>query len=360
MMHPTSPTNDHSFASSAPSSARRRGFWQNPRVAVVLFASSFAFAAFFALGVRGNADASVATADTSSMNVLEKLVFRTQQLWEGGLFGSSRLLNPHHEHERPTVLVMGLPRSGSIAVHDFFICNKVPSSHYCCDTSGSTFGENKKTRTEFPCGKDQTPCGDCVLQNMQNEWPPLEGCGDYHVWSQFDVETTEPYSWFLPQHFALPLLQDAYPRATVILNRRRDAGVWADSVLHWHSTTTRLFHSFNLDMIEPKDLPTVPENITYESLLEDMQISLNRVLDENDHLRKRDLLIKVYSRHIHKVRNWARQYNHPLVEINVDDAAGAKKTLSTAFQGTNPSCWKFDADKLDNDWKDFSFPFDDL
>jgi hypothetical protein len=194
---------------------------------------------------------------------------------------------------------------------------------------------------------------------MQNEQPPLQGCGNYRVWSQMDVETTEPYSWFLPQHFALSLLHDAYPRAAIILNRRQDAGIWADSVLHWHSVTTRLFHSFQLDMIQPKDLPPQPKEITYDALLQDMQTSLDRVLDEKDHLRKRDVLIQIYNRHLNKVRNWAEQYNHPLVEVNVDDA-NTGMIMAKEFAGMSSSCWRFDADKLDNDWKDFSFPFDDL
>ena len=192
---------------------------------------------------------------------------------------------------------------------------------------------------------------------MRKERPPFQGCGTYDVWSQFDVETSQPYAWFLPQHFTLPLLHEAHPRATIILNRRKNGGTWANSVLHWHSVTTRIFKSFGLAMIRKDDLPPKPKKITYDTLLKDMQASLNRVLDEQEHQRKRKLLMQVYRQHLRKVREWTEEYNHRLIEINVDDD-NSGSILADAFQ-LSESCWSFDADKLDNDWKDFSFPFNE-
>lgn len=208
---------------------------------------------------------------------------------------------------------------------------------------------------KFPCGEHQMTCGSCVLENMQEERPPLEGCGGYQVWSQFDVETSDPFSWFLPQHHALPLLHDSYPNAAIILHRRQKAEDWAESILHWHSVTTRLFETFQLDMIRAKDLAPVPNKITYKSLLSDMQDSLNRVMSEDEWKRKHKLLVRVYNQHTLKVKQFADEYNHPFLEVIVDDDSLGTK-LEEAFQ-LSASCWNFNATEYDNEWKNFTLPF---
>lgn len=321
--------------------------------AVAIFAGSFAFAAGLTMGVM---NARVEGDHTNPNSVWSRLILGrskfSQEMTDGRLLTETQ---PTAQETAP-VLVLGMPRSGSLSIHNFFACNRIQSSHYCCDsdTSSSSTTEDSAPRTQFPCRSDQVTCGSCVLSNMKRELPPFEGCGNYHVWSQFDVETTDPYSWFLPQHNTLPLLHEAYPHAAIILNYREDPGVWADSVLHWHSITTRIFHSFDLPMIVDEHKPPGDE-VTYGSLLEDMQTSLDRVMDEAEHQRKRELLKQVFISHLDKVRQWARDYNHPLMEINVDDP-NAGKDLAKAFS-MSPDCWSFDADKIDNDWKNFTFPF---
>ena len=318
--------------------------------AVAIFAGSFAFAAGLTMGVM-NARVEGDTRNPNSVWSRLLLGRPKQSTKENQISGETT--EQTSPQETAPVLVLGLPRSGSLAIHNFFSCNEIQSSHYCCDANQSSTEETR--RTQFPCRADQVTCGACVLGNMKQEKQPFEGCGNYHVWSQFDVETTEPYAWFLPQHFTLPLIHHWHPHAAIILNYRGDPGVWADSVLHWHSVTTRLFNSFGLNVIEPDDLPPVPDEITKDTLIDDMQTSLNRVMDEKEHQRKRDLLIKVFLRHLDKVRKWAGDYGHPLMEINVDDP-NAGKDLAKAFQ-MSPSCWAFDAAMLDNDWRNFTFPF---
>jgi hypothetical protein len=42
-----------------------------------------------------------------------------------------------------------------------------------------------------------------------------------------------------------------------------------------------------------------------------------------------------------------------MLEIDVDDPTSGE-TLSAFFGGARASCWVFDAQSLDNDWKKFS------
>jgi Sulfotransferase domain len=344
------PPNDYGKYCEPP--RRREGFWNRPLNAVAIFAGTFAFAASLTMGVmHANADGGTAGVQNavwsrmllgrSPKNVLDTAILLVETK------GKAQDVVP--------LLVMGLPRSGSNAIHDFFTCNTIKSAHYCCDTDHSA-PDGQISRSKFPCRKDQVTCGSCVLQNMKTERPPFEGCGDYYVWSQFDVETTEPFAWFIPQNKALPLLSEAYPNAAFILNTRETAGVWADSVLHWHSITTRIFNSFDLKVIDSMDDYTPDEDkVSYESLMHDAQVSLDAASDPNELKRKRELLIQVYERHNNKIRAWAERYNHPLMEINVD-YPGAGEDLGKAFKMSD-ECWNFDADEVDNDWKNFSFPF---
>ncbi|CAB9510985.1 expressed unknown protein [Seminavis robusta] len=334
---------------------RREGFWNNPMNAVAIFAGSFAFAASLTMGVMN------ARADGAATSVWSRMLLGRPHMPEdtgNQLLGpGSLLLNSKSSQETVPLLIMGLPRSGSESIHNYFTCNKIKSSHYCCDTEKSLAGQ--PARSQFPCRKDQVTCGSCVLKNMKSERPPFQGCGDYYVWSQFDVETTEPYSWFLPQHKTLPLIHEAYPNAAFILNTRKDAGTWADSVLHWNSVTQRLFKSFNLEVLESSDetdpTTTPSKKVTYRSLMKDAQESLDRANEVENLKKKRKLLMTVYDRHMKKIRKWAEDYGHPLMEINVDDPQTGND-LAEAFK-MSQGCWKFDADALDNDWKNFTFPF---
>ena len=254
--------------------------------AVAIITGSFAFAASFSLGVANTSKEGTA-GDIWSRFLLGKKAHRSSSRGGAGTDSKQWTVAKILEENDAPILLMGLPKSGSEALHNYFSCNSIRSSHYCCnknsnkpDTSESQNAED--SRMKFPCGENQVTCGSCVLHNMQEELPPLEGCGGYQVWSQFDVETSDPFSWFLPQHHALPLLHEAYPKAAMILHRRQKAEDWADSILHWHSVTTRLFNSFQLEMIPEKKLAPIPDKITYKSLMSDMQDSLDRVMSEDE------------------------------------------------------------------------------
>jgi hypothetical protein len=272
------------------------------------------------------------------------------------------------------VLVVGLPRSGSLAVHNFFSCNGIRSSHYCCSKSseqqaqspGDSNNDAHDAPISFPCGVSDddndsptTTCGTCVHRNMHSNQKPFQDCGDYQVYSQFDVETGDPFSWFLPQHFALPLLHEAYPDSTWILNRRGSSKQWATNVLHWYSVTNRLFQSFGIDYYHDAAVTAEqepPDTLTQGALVKEIQRSFVRMHNETDHVRRLQSLQDVYEQHLDKVRAYAAQVTsqHTLIEIDVDEPIQAGKTLVQAFPGTRAECFEFDAAVLDNDWRDFS------
>jgi hypothetical protein len=267
------------------------------------------------------------------------------------------------------VLVLGLPRSGSLAVHNFFSCNGIRSSHYCCSRSSekqvshgdSDNNNDAHTPISFPCngsGNSLTTCGACVHRNMGSNQKPFQDCGDYQVYSQFDVETGDPFSWFLPQHFTLPLLHEAYPDSTWILNRRGSSKQWATNVLHWYSVTNRLLNSFGIDYYFDAAVAAEQE-LTQGSLVREIQTSFARMHNETDHARRLQSLQDVYEQHLDKVRAYAAQATsqHKLIEINVDDPVLAGNTLVQAFPGTRGECFQFDTDAMDNDWRDFSLKF---
>ena len=360
---------------------RRTGFWSNPMNAVAIFTGSFAFAASLSMGMMNVESNRKSTTNSTRISktggdVWSRLLFGTpadnvkgssSKKVSGAFADILKASRKSNKKDNATpILLMGLPKSGSEAIHKYFACNQVSSAHYCCDNKKSSLASTKVSESnkqsmidapmKFPCGPDQVICGSCVLENMQNNHPPFEGCGEYQVWSQYDVETSEPFSWFLPQHFALPLLHEAYPKAPIILNRRETALDWAESILHWHSVTTRLFESFDLELIQEKDLAPVPDKITYKSLMSDMQDSLNRVMSEEEWKRKRHLLIKAYNRHNQKIRQFASDYNHPLLEVVVDGDKEPGKQLEDSFH-LSSACWQFNARQYDNDWKNFSLPF---
>lgn len=248
-------------------------------------------------------------------------------------------------------LQMGLPRSGSLGVHEFLQCMGVSSAHYCCD------GTN---RTAFPC--QERPCGQCIhalLSGKKNE----KECSNRQALT-LDVETGEPFAWFLPQHYAIPLLYETYPEATWILTQRKDAEQWSRSVLHWYSETRRLFRTFNLDYYsndrwnKGKIGKVATQRLTEQGLRRDLNQSLRMARSKKEHERRVHLLKNVYERHNQRVRNFAKRANVQLVQVNVDDYAQAGLQLARALGWDDhraAACWSFNVSVLDDDWQDFTF-----
>jgi len=256
------------------------------------------------------------------------------------------------------ILLLGMPKSGSEAIHHFLQCMRPDwqSQHYCCD------GSNK---THFGCQNGQT-CGKCVHDNWLHDRPAFLGCGkgkDVHVYAQFDVETQEPFEWFLPQHFCLPLLHRDYPEALWILNTR-DTEKWATNVRHWYTTNVRIFNSFGINY-----QPSLPEEqihtdlvddaVTQDVLYHELERSLDRARNTTLHQWRLHELQQIYEQHTVKVRDFARNYHRSnmLIEVNVDDTNTAPYALLVQRLGLDPTkakdCWTYDAKALDNDWQDF-------
>jgi len=245
------------------------------------------------------------------------------------------------------IILVGLPYSGSLAVHDYVKCHGLSSIHYCCDGS---------TNTEFPCPS----CGECILKNLQSNHsqPPFDGCFSSSeqtipndvVWSRYDMETSE--TWFLPQHFTLGLLHQSYPNATWILQTRSSARDWAESIYHWHSRTRRIFHAYEIEIDPPHTMSSIPVDPSTTVTEEDVEIDM-------------ELQLKA------TIYQWANQFrSHKLIHINVDDPQSSIRGLNNALgimdsdhgkkknKKKGPSCeWTFQSTTSGDDWKDFSFPF---
>ena len=227
---------------------------------------------------------------------------------------------------------------------------------------------------------------------MKERRLPFEGCHSspmgVQVWSSFDVETQD--EWFLPQHFAIGLLHEAYPNATWILNKRSSSQLWAESIVHWHSKTRRIFASYQLPLY-PHPIPPPPnpgDKVSHDEIVQDMERVLQeRIYNLTEHHRKLALLSRLYLNHSRTIRLWAQQYTqqHQLLEINVDDTPSTiLQTLDEMFGGadgdynlpainsvtttgedpsnnvqennkSNRCVWTYEPP--DNDWKIFELPF---
>jgi hypothetical protein len=195
-----------------------------------------------------------------------------------------------------------------------------------------------------------------VYANLNNTRPAFSRCGPYAVYSQWDVETSVPFAWFLPQHYALPLLHESYPSSVWILNSRETPERWADSVLHWYSVTNRLLNSFGESYHGDTGSTSVGLNreVGVEALTGELEASIGRAFDTAAHDRRRRLLADIYLRHEAAVHDFASSYGHSLLVLNVDDPR-VGETLRDFFKDVDlkAECWKFDGPALDNDWKDF-------
>jgi hypothetical protein len=299
--------------------------------------------------------------------------------------------------QSPTVIVMGLPRSGSLQLHEFFQCHGLKSAHYCCDSNQNNNSDEYKTH--FYCGTNVRTCGQCVHQNMLHQRAPFDRCGaaPYDVYSQFDVETSQPFAWFLPQHYTLPLLHEAYPNAIWILNTRSSPEQWAASVLHWYSVTQRLFRSLGLDYdgddddnsldatttnttattatTTNKNTGTTMQNnnnnkkknprirlapihdLSEAQMTRALNESMARTANATAHARRQSQLAAAYARHSARIQEFvgARRRVKLLIQVSVDDPDAGQVLTRALFPGSTTSdCWKWEAASLDEDWKDLA------
>jgi hypothetical protein len=310
---------------------------------------------------------------------------------------------------RTTILVMGLPRSGSMALYQYFTCRGVRAAHhYCCGSVGSS---SSLSRTQFPChsvhhdeervagynwqttqGKTtytyyrpagRTPtCGECLHYNLLHGRSAFARCGEavprlenemdqYRLFAQFDVETPD-LGWFLPQHFALPLLHNHHHNDTIwILNYYANATRWAAGVQHWYSITHRLLGSFGHDYHSPAAQAATStllrhgqhKLVTKATLYRHLGLALHRAENGTEHFRRRDLLVQLYQEHLQHVRDYATRHGIRLVPAVVDDEqhehyapVALRKAFSNNADRIDDHCWSFNVSYWDSDWQDFSWP----
>jgi hypothetical protein len=305
-------------------------------------------------------------------------------------FSAVNANSEHNDKQTTTTFVMGLPKSGSHAIHSFVQCMNVAvagrrplaSSHYCCDPKRESNDAAKASysSSSFSCEKPLVPCGSCVheaLSKGKNLWSAA--CGNYDVYAALFVESTRPYSYFLPQHFLLPYFvsPDTNSHVTWILNTRASPDTWASHVAHWYSVTKRLLKSFGIPYYSSDSNANVNAKVylpspavTTSDLQDALDASFERMHDRTDHLRRLEALRQIYSNHTRKIQQFVQYYNQvhsqkkiQFYQIDVDDAVSAPTILATALGYDTDSaataalieqCWTFNATQLDNDWLDFS------
>lgn len=209
-------------------------------------------------------------------------------------------------HEKPLAIVVGLPKSGTTSVYQFFSCSGYRTTHYCCCGS---------TATEYPCA-DGKLFGQQLQENLRDGLPLWHGIEQMEIHTQIDGEEFlsgkrgfgDGGPYFLPQHYHLDKLELSAPEAIWILPLR-SAGKWKKSVQGWLDMEARFRQTF----------------IKHEGKGDGSSFDLE----------------KFYENHTKIVRDYCRmQRQNPnlCIEINIDQQdAGA--ILKEYFPRANSSCW---------------------
>ena len=190
------------------------------------------------------------------------------------------------------VLVIGLPKSGTISLQRFFAsadCGARAASHYTCGPKGSP--------TEY--------CGAAIRANLEAGVAPLLGL------EAFDVHTELDYlgdgggggpGCFFPQVDALEALVDGYPSATLVLNVR--------PVERWIASVSRFPQAAG-------------GRVSFREALVACEIAgLARGVGSRD-----DELRTFYEAHSARVRAVAARRGARLVEVDIESGAAAAQTL---------------------------------
>jgi hypothetical protein len=139
------------------------------------------------------------------------------QWWQFAIFLLVIECNVVAQSITPSVVVVGLAKSGTSSLAEFFRCGQKQVAHWRCGAP--------------------VMCGDCIRKNVAKGRAAFENCGPYEVFAQIDVHR--------PPHMCAPptpAVFDAirkYENISVILSYRR-AEEWADSVLRWNNLADRL------------------------------------------------------------------------------------------------------------------------
>lgn len=145
---------------------------------------------------------------------------------------------------RPLIVMLGLGKSGTQTIHDFFSCAGWRSSHWVCKTP---------EKEEY--------CATCVLRWIaktmplvgRNDWRHdhsaalREECGNYTVFAQVDMATS--LTCVIPQVSFLHTLLGRLPNACFVMTYRSEAS-WIESMARWGTMKPRTL----------KSCPLLPKN----------------------------------------------------------------------------------------------------
>ena len=204
------------------------------------------------------------------------------------------------------VINLGLPKSASTSILDYFSCSGMKTSHETCENNCSV------TRKSHEFCKDSERagmCGECVSDNIHDGQPPFAGCGDYDVWAQIDepLGVGKDSVCFLPQVTELSAIHAAYPEATFVMATRKPE--------HW------------------------VKNMASLHKLRDAFGACNLTACSADCVADDKRFAAFYDEHTYTIRQWAQKHpSHKLIEIDVDDVENSGKQLAAAT-GFNASCW---------------------
>ncbi|CAB9519319.1 expressed unknown protein [Seminavis robusta] len=191
------------------------------------------------------------------------------------------------------VFVASLPKSATSTSHDYLNCGL-----------GSSEGSHQWT-AYADTGKIVT-VGECWHDNLRNNRPMLENCGDQKHWSDFGVLRPGDQCFYPTIDGGLEAMYKDHPYAT-ILHTTRDSKKWYLSARKWSNILGRWKRNCN-------GFPNATE--TDETAWTDF-----------------------YDWHTEHVREFAK--NHPTmnyVEIKIEDTGKTQKTLNDNF-GFSKTCW---------------------
>jgi len=191
------------------------------------------------------------------------------------------------------ILVVGLPKSGTTSIHEYFTCGGYKASHWRC-----------RTHKEL--------CGALIRRNVRLKRPPLDNIGDYDVYTQLDGDC------YFPQIKALEEIHEHYPNSTFILNLR-NIDAWMNSMRTFNAAYSGILPKYN--------------KVTL------CEISEKKSTDE----QYRDY----YNAQTDRIRDFIKKYpSHTLVEVQID-SNDAGVIMENNF-GIDKSCWKH-ANKKQNE-----------
>eukprot|EP00908_Phaeocystis_cordata_P016108 Transcript_27351.p1 GENE.Transcript_27351~~Transcript_27351.p1 ORF type:complete len:327 (+),score=58.43 Transcript_27351:62-1042(+) len=221
-----------------------------------------------------------------------------------------RVINRGHP-----VINLGLPKSGSSSVQDFFKCGGLRTSHY-------------------QCSKEE--CGICVRHNVEAGRPPLNGCGEYDVWAQLDVDGgTKHRPWldhqcFLPQVTHLSELHEQYPDALFVLPTR-PAEHWVASVNGWGAAGS--YGAMHQRFFEDCHLPGLDSALP---------------IDAQD-----QRLAQFYYNHTLSVRKFMAAQSAAFLEFDIEEKEELVAAQLEDATGIPASCWgQSNCESSCNFWED--------